>query len=367
MSLEGFVRASGALMGVARESFGAGGPLGAVGLAPVPPRGPRLASGRAADGFDAESHVVASDVSALGDQDVFADAQLADAVTAASAGRVRMDAVIAAALADVAALGVSTNTPQGQRALVDAIKRRLQETSQTLHEGDADAGTRAAASEATAAGYSATAANPGTAPTVPASAPMAGAPMMSGMPMGAPMSPGMGAVPLASLGGLAAPLASLSGLAAQTATAGPATTPARLLSSAVDATSIPGLPDLSAPGRAAEAGLQKYTKLVNRAVSAAFPEITDIGGVRPDTLKWHPQGLALDIMIPNPDSAQGRALGSRILNFLIRHHGALGIDHMMYRQRQYDPDGASSPMEDRGSPTQNHMDHIHVATIGGGY
>ena len=47
------------------------------------------------------------------------------------------------------------------------------------------------------------------------------------------------------------------------------------------------------------------------AISAAFPEIHEIGGVRPDPLPWHPLGLALDVMIPSPESAAGNRAGQR--------------------------------------------------------
>ena len=46
-------------------------------------------------------------------------------------------------------------------------------------------------------------------------------------------------------------------------------------------------------GAASEKGLQVKTILAARAVSAMFPEIQNIGGVRPDALRWHPNGLAL--------------------------------------------------------------------------
>ena len=70
------------------------------------------------------------------------------------------------------------------------------------------------------------------------------------------------------------------------------------------------------PGKAPEDRLQRYTIITNRAVSAAFPQIQTIGGYRPDSMKWHPQGLALDIMIPSPTSPQGIALGNGVLQFL---------------------------------------------------
>lgn len=121
------------------------------------------------------------------------------------------------------------------------------------------------------------------------------------------------------------------------------------------------------PGKAPERGLQRYTVLTNRAVSAAFPQIKEIGGWRPDALKWHPNGLALDIMIPGYTSPSGKALGDQVLSFLMSNQAALGIDHAIWQQAIHDDAGPGRTMENRGSPAQNHMDHLHVATKGGGY
>lgn len=121
------------------------------------------------------------------------------------------------------------------------------------------------------------------------------------------------------------------------------------------------------PGKAPEDRLQRYTILTNRAVSAAFPQIQTIGGYRPDSMKWHPQGLALDITIPSPTSPQGISLGNGILQFLLKNAKTLGVDHAIWRQHIYYPSGTAEPMEDRGGLTANHFDHVHVATIGGGY
>jgi len=120
------------------------------------------------------------------------------------------------------------------------------------------------------------------------------------------------------------------------------------------------------PGKAWEKGLQRYTVLANRAISAAFPEIRTIGGVRPDSLKWHPSGLALDVMIDNPSSPGGIKLGNRVLQFIMDNKNTLGMDHVIWRQRIYYPDGSSSMMEDRGGVTQNHYDHVHFSSKGGG-
>ena len=124
------------------------------------------------------------------------------------------------------------------------------------------------------------------------------------------------------------------------------------------------------PGKAPEDRLQRYTILTNRAVSAAFPQIKTIGGYRPDSMKWHPQGLALDIMVSSaypPLSPQGIALGNGIRDFLLKNAKTLGVDHVIWRQHIYYPNGTSEPMENRGGLTANHFDHVHVATIGGGY
>ena len=203
MSLDGFVRAAGAAMGFARESFGAGGaalaPATGVGAVPT---GFGAGSGRAATAFAEESGVLGSHVAALGEHDQAGEQQLRDALAAAGIGRGRMDAVIAAAEADLAAMGASTNTPAGQRALVSAIKRHLHDTTGTLDQADSDAGTRAAAANVSAAGYQGVAQQPlgGAAPA------MAALPAMSALP-GMPMGGGfpMAGVPLAPLAGLSQP------------------------------------------------------------------------------------------------------------------------------------------------------------------
>ncbi|OKH62157.1 hypothetical protein EB73_28365 [Mycobacterium sp. SWH-M3] len=207
------MRASGAVMGLARESFGAGGGPGGVSLldAPLAPQGSASGSGAAAQGFSQESDAVGRDAQALADQDVAANAQLTDALGAAGVGRARMDSVIAAAVADVEALGLSTSTPEGQRALVAAIRRHLEDTKSTLQGADADATTRAAGADTSAAGYSSVGATDrGAAATVPASA------SSPAMPMGMPTLPTMPSMPMGGgglpLSSFVTPLSALSGL-----------------------------------------------------------------------------------------------------------------------------------------------------------
>jgi cell wall-associated NlpC family hydrolase len=187
MTLEGFVRAAGAAMGLARDSFGMGaaGEVAPPANAPSVPGGPALGTGRAAEASDTESGQLNAHAMALGERNGSTHAQLAGALAAASFGRARMNGIIDSATTDVHALAAATTTPHGQRELVTALTRRLQDTDQALQDGHADASTRAAASHTTAADYQAVAQQ-----------------LPSGASSASPASQiSMGAMPLAGLGG----------------------------------------------------------------------------------------------------------------------------------------------------------------------
>ncbi|MFN6555315.1 hypothetical protein ACP6C7_32435 [Mycolicibacterium septicum] len=120
-------------------------------------------------------------------------------------------------------------------------------------------------------------------------------------------------------------------------------------------------------GRASEKGLQIETILAARAVSARFPQILDIGGVRADSMKWHPNGLAIDVMIPNYSTPEGKALGDRIVAYVLDNADRFGVNHVIFRQQIYSRGKAPRMMSDRGGTTANHYDHVHIATNGGGF
>ncbi|OCB14945.1 hypothetical protein A5717_08655 [Mycolicibacterium porcinum] len=120
-------------------------------------------------------------------------------------------------------------------------------------------------------------------------------------------------------------------------------------------------------GRASEKGLQVETILAARAVSARFPQILDIGGVRPDSLKWHPNGLAIDVMIPNYSTPEGKALGDKIVAYVLDNADRFGVNHVIFRQQIFSRGKAPRMMSDRGGVTANHYDHVHIATNGGGF
>ena len=249
------------------------------------------------------------------------------------------------AQSQAAAIAPATGSPAGVKLLVSSMDERLAAMQREIDTAKAQNRLLATRLRQIAAAYRT------------AAAPMGGTGAMMARRGGAPAALGGFGGGMPNLGGLTtAPASAISGLSgmpgAVTRTAG------------VKVNSVHGrLP----PGEASEKGLQKYTILVNRAVSAAFPQIREVGGYRPDSLHWHPDGLALDIMVPGWNTPGGKAFGDQVLRFLMTNKSTLGIDHAIWRQAiHYDGDGGQM-MDNHGSPTQNHMDHIHVATKGGGY
>ena len=116
-----------------------------------------------------------------------------------------------------------------------------------------------------------------------------------------------------------------------------------------------------------ESGLQVHTIWVARAISVMFPEIKTIGGYRQDPLPWHPNGLAIDVMIPNHNSDEGIELGNQIAGLALANARRWGVIHVIWRQGFYPGIGAPSWTADYGNETANHFDHVHIATNGGGY
>ncbi|MEZ2123003.1 peptidoglycan DD-metalloendopeptidase family protein [Corynebacterium sp. CCM 9203] len=122
------------------------------------------------------------------------------------------------------------------------------------------------------------------------------------------------------------------------------------------------LPPASAHGvNASEQGLRRDTIRLQRMIAQKFPQITDIGGWRAsDPYPDHPDGRALDVMIPAYTTAQGIQLGDSIKDWVYINRQALGVEYVLWRQTSYTGDGVAKPMEDRGSSTANHMDHVHI-------
>ena len=65
-------------------------------------------------------------------------------------------------------------------------------------------------------------------------------------------------------------------------------------------------------------------------------------------------------MVPNYHSSDGIAKGQQAAQWTIDNYQALNVKYLIWRQQQWTPSGGWKSMADRGSDTQNHMDHVHV-------
>ncbi|MHA6796195.1 hypothetical protein ACVGVM_22185 [Pseudonocardia bannensis] len=84
-----------------------------------------------------------------------------------------------------------------------------------------------------------------------------------------------------------------------------------------------------------------------------FGKPTMIGQASRGNASDHPSGLALDFMMRG-------ATGDRLAECAVRNKDALGITYVIWKQRINFGSGWQ-PMEDRGSDTANHFDHVHVS------
>jgi hypothetical protein len=120
-------------------------------------------------------------------------------------------------------------------------------------------------------------------------------------------------------------------------------------------------------GIGSEDRLQVKTIWAARVIEVLFPQIKTIGGYRQDALPWHPNGLAIDVMIPDHNSPEGIELGNQIAGFALANAKRWGINHVIWRQKIYLGPTSGSWTADLGNETANHYDHVHICTDGGGY
>ena len=321
--------------------FAAGGGDGGAAVPAPPAGGSGLGSGAGVAGG-----VYGQTQAAVGGLDADSGQSAGQADGVGAAGRAGSGAVRDSARSQAAAIAPLSNSAAGMRLMVSTMDERLAAMQRQLDTTTAQNQVLATRLRQVAEAYRGMGALGG-------GMPLSG---LGGLPMLGGGGGGLGG--LSGLGSLAALPASLMGHGLGSGGVG-AASPASLVGRSAGG-------DLP-PGVGSEKGLQKDTILAERAVSAAFPEIRDIGGYRPDSLPWHPQGKAIDVMIPDPTSPHGKALGDAVLRFALQHKDAFNINHVIWRQTIYSPDGSSQLMENRGSPTANHFDHVHIATNGGGY
>ncbi|MBB4933803.1 flagellar motility protein MotE (MotC chaperone) [Lipingzhangella halophila] len=97
---------------------------------------------------------------------------------------------------------------------------------------------------------------------------------------------------------------------------------------------------------------------------APFP----VGCVR-SSADDHGTGQACDFMMSNNGghpSAENKELGQQIANYAQANADRLGVKYVIWEQRIWDsrnPGSGWKQMDDRGSITENHYDHVHVSSF----
>jgi transglycosylase-like protein len=87
-----------------------------------------------------------------------------------------------------------------------------------------------------------------------------------------------------------------------------------------------------------------------------------LGGTRASAVdpNGHPSGLAVDYMV-----LSDAALGDAITAYHVANWDELGVEYIIWQQKILtSPTGSWEQMEDRGSATANHVDHVHVSYQG---
>jgi hypothetical protein len=143
--------------------------------------------------------------------------------------------------------------------------------------------------------------------------------------------------------------------------AGPAQADPRLVASS---TQLPPLP----ASKGSEANMQIDAIRLARTLAAVFPQVESFAMWREiDDFPDHPSGRAVDAMVPAWDTDEGRDLGDAIADYVMAHSDTLHVVYIIWQQNYRPVGGAGNRMEDRGSPTANHFDHVHITVEGGGY
>jgi hypothetical protein len=70
----------------------------------------------------------------------------------------------------------------------------------------------------------------------------------------------------------------------------------------------------------------------------------------------HATGHAIDVMVGG-NTALGDAINADVLS----QSGRFGVRYTIWQQTEHMPSGAAVFMANRGSPTANHRDHVHIS------
>ena len=114
------------------------------------------------------------------------------------------------------------------------------------------------------------------------------------------------------------------------------------------------------------AGCSVHMQAVRNEVDALIGPFLAIGCARPGDPQDHGTGNASDFMLSSGGrmpSGDWMAVGDRTSAYLIANYGRLGIKYIIWRQHIWNESVCKCwrVMENRGSITQNHFDHVHVS------
>lgn len=111
-----------------------------------------------------------------------------------------------------------------------------------------------------------------------------------------------------------------------------------------------------------EAATKSAAQEIYEAAKKAGHEIWFIWGI--GTSEEHRTGRALDLMVHN------EAAGDWVRNYIWNNRKRLRLRHVIWEQHITSTvvsPGERRKMEDRGNPTANHFDHVHVWFFAGAY
>ena len=122
-------------------------------------------------------------------------------------------------------------------------------------------------------------------------------------------------------------------------------------------------------GLPVESGLRSPAARGLRCGAAAFPKIREFGGRsgRPNKSD-HPNGDAVDFMIPGWNTPSGKTLGWSVAHWLETQSGTLNVKYVIFDDKIWRPSGSKAgwrpythPNGPTSNPTLRHLDHVHVS------
>jgi hypothetical protein len=105
-----------------------------------------------------------------------------------------------------------------------------------------------------------------------------------------------------------------------------------------------------------------------QVIDSKFGPFPTIGCYRAGDPQDHGSGQACDFMESTAGkmpSASAQRHGDQVAQFVIDNAAKYGVKYVIWKQRIWDTrtSGGWRQMEDRGSITQNHYDHVHVSVL----